>query len=366
MNKIKVLQQVINPVGIGGVTAEYQSLINSDISREYEFIPMVLPKCHNGISIADIKFYLKKIKESKPDIIHIRGAAPDGLNAVIAAKIYGKAKILVTVHGMYSDLVYISGFKRWICKHVIERLIFSLSDGISCVCKSASERAIFKRYKKKMLPFVYNRMPVYSFEEYNETRDVVRTSLNIHQNACVGVYVGRITREKGIEYLLSALSKLDKEWIPNSYILMVGDGDYLKEFVKAVSVFQHKNNVIVVGSKSNVRDYLFASDFFIQPSLHENHSIALLEAMAAHLPAIATDVGGNSEIVKENVFGELVRPFNYFTIYESLKNFFSDINMLRRYKENIVKYNFLCFKDENINKQLESVYNNILKNNRGK
>lgn len=360
MNKIKVLQQVINPVGIGGVTAEYQSLINSDISREYEFIPMVLPKCHNGISIADIKFYLKKIKESKPDIIHIRGAAPDGLNAVIAAKIYGKAKILVTVHGMYSDLVYISGFKRWICKHVIERLIFSLSDGISCVCKSASERAIFKRYKKKMLPFVYNRMPIYNSKDFNEIRDLVRKSLNIPQNACVGVYVGRITREKGIGYLLSALLKLDKEWIPNSYILMVGDGDYLKEFVKAVSELQHKNNVIVVGSKSNVRDYLFASDFFIQPSLHENHSIALLEAMAAHLPAIATDVGGNSEIVKENFFGKLIEPFCEIQTYESLKSFFSNIDMLHDYKENIIKNDFSCFKDENVSKQLESVYNGIL------
>lgn len=360
MKKIKILQQIINPIGIGGVTTEYQSLVNSDLSRKYEFIPMVLPKCHKGISITDIKFYLKKFKENKPDIIHIRGAGPDGLNAVIAAKLYSKAKILVAVHGMYSDLVYISAFKRWVSKHIIERLIFSLSDGISCVCKSASEQAVFKRYKKKMLPFVYNRRPTYQFNNYDEIRFSMRDNLCIPQDACIGAYVGRITKEKGLGYLLSALSNLDKEWPKNSYIIVVGDGNYLAEFTREISSFQHRDKIVVVGSQSNVKDYLFASDFFIQPSLHENHSISLLEAMAAHLPAIATDVGGNSEIIKENVVGVLIEPFDAFQIYYALKQFFTDYDKLAQYKRNIMQYNFSCFDDEAVNSQLESVYIKIL------
>ena len=82
----------------------------------------------------------------------------ESLNAVLGAKLSGRGKILVTVHGMFSDLVYYSPIKRWVCRHVVEPMIFGLSDGISCVYEQASQRDVFRRYKKKMLPFVYNRL----------------------------------------------------------------------------------------------------------------------------------------------------------------------------------------------------------------
>ena len=87
MDKIKVAQQVLNPHGIGGVTAEYKLLQHSSLQRKYEFVPIILQTPHKGVNFKDIRFYLSKFKDCKPDIIHIRGAAPDGLNAVIAAKI---------------------------------------------------------------------------------------------------------------------------------------------------------------------------------------------------------------------------------------------------------------------------------------
>ncbi len=79
----------------------------------------------------------------------------ESLNAVLGAKLSGRGKILVTVHGMFSDLVYYSPIKRWVCRYLVEPMIFGLSDGISCVYEQASQRDVFRRYKKKMLPFVY-------------------------------------------------------------------------------------------------------------------------------------------------------------------------------------------------------------------
>ena len=359
MDKIKVAQQVLNPHGIGGVTAEYKLLQHSELQRKYEFVPIILQTPHKGVNFKDIHFYLSKFKDCKPDIIHIRGAAPDGLNAVIAAKIYGKAKILVTIHGMYSDLVYISTFKRWISRNIIEKLTFKMADGISCVCKAANDREIFQKYRKKMLPFVYNRMPVFSFDNYNDIRAKIRTQNNIPDYATVGIYVGRITKEKGLSFLLMALEKLDINWGENFYILMVGDGDYKSEFESRCKELRHFNNIKIVGSKPNVRDFLFASDFFIQPSLHENHSIALLEAMAARLPTIATNVGGNAEIVEDNITGILVQPFSETKLYEAIKEILSNNKRLHQLGENIKGQSFEAFSNTSVDNRLDEVYNTI-------
>ncbi len=312
MSKIKVIQQVLDPSGSGGVSAEYRALQQSALLDDYAFIPMILMTPHRGVNFKDISFYYRFLKEHPGDIVHIRGAAPDGLNAVIAAKLAGKGKILVSVHGMYSDLVYISPLKRWISYHMVENMIFRLADGISCVCKAAHERERFAKYRKKMLPYVYNRMPDYSGCEKKQIRQQIRQELGLDDDTPVGVYVGRVTREKGLDYLSQALKCVPE----NCRVLIVGDGTYLQEMQSECN-----NHVFFLGEQKNIHRYLFAGDFFIQPSLHENHSIALLEAAAAGLPMIATDVGGNGEIVKNGVNGVLVPPADVGKLREAICTF---------------------------------------------
>jgi hypothetical protein len=141
MQRMRVVQQYVTTANNGGLKTEYEALSSrKTLSDKYEFIPVVLNDCHCGISFSDIRFYRRAISKAAPDIVHIRGAGIESLNAVIGAKLSGQRKILVTVHGMFSDLVYYSPIKRWICRHVIEPMIFELSDGISCVYEQASQR----------------------------------------------------------------------------------------------------------------------------------------------------------------------------------------------------------------------------------
>ena len=353
--KIKVLQQVLDPSGSGGVSAEYRALQKSSLTEKYDFEPMILMNCHNGVNFKDIKFYYKKIRETKPDIIHIRGAAPDGLNAVIAAKLARRGKILVTVHGMYSDLVYIHPLKRWISQHVVERLIFGLADGISCVCKAANDRDKFNRYRRKMLPVVYNRLSDYSAYDGEQIRAKVRQELQLSEEMIVGVYVGRVTKEKGMEYLKSAMETLDKQWPKNFAMLIVGDGQYLPELKASCEQLVHSGNVICLGNQKEVQRYLFASDFFVLPSLHENHSIALLEATAAELPIIATDVGGNREIVKDA--GMLIESRNSNELLHAVQKML-DADVRSAYKKQISATKE--FTDEYVDRQLDAVYTSVL------
>lgn len=356
MDKIKVLHQVLDPSGAGGVSAEFRALQGSSLSQKYDFESMILEDMQPGVNLHDIKFYYKRIKKTKPDIVHIRGAAVDGLNAIIAARLVGGCKVLTTVHGMYSDLVYISKLKRWVSKNIIERAIFSLSHGISCVCKNATERPYFNRYRNKMLPFVYNRIPKYDLAEKSSVRSAIRNKYGIPEDSIVCVFVGRMTREKGL-LTMEALFE-NKKYPENLIFLFVGDGDYKKPFEDKCK--SYKANIIFTGMQSNVKRFYMASDFFIQPSLHENHSIALLEACAAGIPSIATNCGGNNEIVYDGFTGFVV-PVDDVDALSLAIHKFCDKPLLEQYSKNVLSTKYSQFSDTECDKALDSVYQQILK-----
>lgn len=343
----------------GGLKTEYKALSSREtLSDHFEFVPVVLDNCHCGISLSDIRFYSRAIRKADPDIVHIRGAGMESLNAVLGAKLSGRGKILVTVHGMFSDLVYYSPIKRWVCRHVVEPIIFGLSDGISCVYEQASQRDVFRRYKKKMLPFVYNRMPKYPDCSAEEKR-ALRKELNLPENARIGIYVGRVTKEKGLSYLVDALKRLDESWPPELCLLIVGNGDYLQEMQSECAALRHAKRVIFAGQQEQIQKYLNASDFFLSPSLHENLSISILEACAAKLPCLVTDVGGNGEIIESGKNGLLIAASSTDALASGLRKM-SDDKCRAEIKRRARQVDYSKFSDEHIDWQLQQVYDRLL------
>ena len=359
MRRARVVQQYVMTASDGGLKTEYEALSSRKaLSDYYEFVPVVLNNCHCGISLSDIRFYRNAIREADPDIVHIRGAGMESLNAVLGAKLSGRGKVLVTVHGMFSDLVYYSPIKRWICRHVVEPIIFGLSDGVSCVYERASQRDVFRRYKKKMLPFVYNRMPQYPDCSAEEKR-ALRTELNLPSNARIGIYVGRVTKEKGLAYLVDALKQLDTSWPPELCLLVVGDGDYLREMQAECSALRHAQQVIFTGQQEQVQKYLNASDFFLSPSLHENLSISILEACAAKLPCLVSDVGGNGEIIENGKNGLMIAPFSVDALASGLRKM-GDDKYRAEIKQSAKQVDYSKFSDEQVDQHIKQVYDRLL------
>lgn len=139
MRKLRIVQQYVAAKNGGGLETEFRALCGREtLTSEFDLIPVVLENAHPGISPADIRFYRRAFRAAEPDIIHIRGAGIESLNAAIAARQAGHARVLVTVHGMFSDMVYYNPLKRRICRSVAEPLIFSMADGISCVSEQGS------------------------------------------------------------------------------------------------------------------------------------------------------------------------------------------------------------------------------------
>lgn len=120
--------------------------------------------------------------------------------------------------------------------------------------------------------------------------------------------IGNIRRVKGHDILIKAAALVVPRF-PNVSFTIAGDvleADYFLELQTLVRDLNLSDHFNFVGSITNLREYLSMADIFVLPSRSEGFSNAIVEAMAAALPVVATDVGGNAEAVKDGVTGFIV------------------------------------------------------------
>jgi glycosyltransferase involved in cell wall biosynthesis len=119
------------------------------------------------------------------------------------------------------------------------------------------------------------------------------------------ISVGRLTEAKDQITLLSAIELLRKQ-SRNIYLILVGDGEMRKPLEKEIAQKKLTDCVYLAGSRSDVDQLLPGADAFILSSKREGFPMAILEAMAAGLPVIATKVGGIPEVIQDGQNGILV------------------------------------------------------------
>jgi len=122
--------------------------------------------------------------------------------------------------------------------------------------------------------------------------------------------IGRLVPVKNQAMLLRAAARL-YEYHNNIKVLLIGDGPLENELVALATSLGIAPNVRFLGRRSNVPDILRTLDIFVLPSLSEGMSNTILEAMSCKLPVVATNVGGNSELVVHGLTGLLVQRNNH-------------------------------------------------------
>jgi len=125
------------------------------------------------------------------------------------------------------------------------------------------------------------------------------------------LYVGRLAREKGMDNLAAAFDIVAAR-IPGAQLCVAGDGLERGELVRAAERGGWTGRLTLRGriSRPEARELMRASDVFVLPSRFESFSYTLLEAMACGLPCLATDVGGNRDLIEPERNGWLVPKDN--------------------------------------------------------
>jgi L-malate glycosyltransferase len=147
--------------------------------------------------------------------------------------------------------------------------------------------------------------------------------------------IGNIRRVKGHDVLIrAAASVVDK--VPRARFSIGGEvleADYFAELQALVRELDLVENIFFPGGVTDLREYLAAVDVFVLPSRSEGFSNAIIEAMAASLPVVATDVGGNAEAVKDGVSGFVVPPDDPDALSDAILQLLTDPAMAREMGE---------------------------------
>ena len=193
------------------------------------------------------------------------------------------------------------GFLRTGKQRLAYRVLAGLPDAVFAVSESVRQHAIeVDRILPATVKTIYNgvslsRWPIVS-SAVNDSREFRVTT------------VGNIRRIKGHDLLVRAAAIVLSKF-PNVIFSLIGDVLEPGYFIQLKSMVEELNltsQFRFEGATADVREYLSESDVFVLPSRSEGFSNALIEAMGASLPIVATDVGGNREAVVNGINGFLV------------------------------------------------------------
>jgi L-malate glycosyltransferase len=139
------------------------------------------------------------------------------------------------------------------------------------------------------------------------SREEARERLGLSAGGLVVGAVGRLEEQKGHTHLLAALPELRRQ-IPDLVVLLVGAGRDEEKLRRQVRELGLESTVQFLGTRRDLPVIYGALDIFVQPSLWEGLPLALLKAMDAGLPVVATRVSGSREAIADGVNGCLVAP----------------------------------------------------------
>lgn len=136
----------------------------------------------------------------------------------------------------------------------------------------------------------------------------MRHELGMSESQCMLLTLGRLAKQKGLDILLDAISRLPADFPVCAVI--AGDGPEQKSLMDMAAKLGVGDRARFLGFRTDLGDLLHAADIAVLPSLREGLSISLLEAMAAGKPIITTDIGSNMEVTRNGEVARIVRAGN--------------------------------------------------------
>lgn len=156
-----------------------------------------------------------------------------------------------------------------------------------------------------------------------------KQALGLSGKILVG-FVGRLSADKGISYLLQALASLPASLATSVHAVIAGDGEHRSALESEARVLGLSGRVHFLGNRRDTPLLYTAFDVFVLPSRREGFPMVLLEAMACGLPVIATRVGDVDHIIEQGVSGLVVEPADPAALQRALQTLLTEPDRAQR------------------------------------
>ncbi len=251
---------------------------------------------------------------------------------------------LVHCHDTHSNVLVGLGRKRWPCAciaspygwwepkwHLQARLYHWVEkkkalpqfDRVYTVSQDMKQKILAGPTRPERIHVIHTGLDLAQIDA-GAPRDTVRRDLGFDTDAMAAGTVSRLEREKGHTHLLHAFAKVTCD-LRNLHLLIVGTGSEADELKRTAQRLGVADRTIFTGFYDDLPGALHAMDCFVQPSIdHEGFPTAVLEAQAAGLPVIASNIGGTHETMADGTTGLLVPPGDADALAEALRALATD------------------------------------------
>ena len=249
-----------------------------------------------------------------------------------------------------------ASLKNWMFYYTAEYLLASVTDVLITINNEDYGLA-----QKKMNAGQVFYIPGIGVDHKQEImsgleRRALRTALGVQEDEIMLLSVGELTANKNHRSTLAAVNLLKDK---NIKYLICGRGKLEEELRREIADKGLSERVKLLGYRSDIRKILRAADIFIFPSYREGLSVALMEAMAAGLPIVCSDIRGNVDLVDGGKGGYLVKPGDIQTWAERIGDLIDDLDKRRRFGE-YNKEKVLYFSSEKVNQVMKRIYQETL------
>ncbi len=331
------------------VTSKCEEIEDNDVLkfglREYPFnSDRITPQRMLSLILLSL-WGLKNLKKLRPNIIHSH-SADLGFSISIVTRFYG-IPVVNTCHGIsFNDTQY-SFLKRFgekfFLKYAGFKKIISVDiKGLQALKTAGIRNAVY----------IPNGVDFDRFQN-SKRRDNIKTRF---------LFVGRLEKQKGLIYLIKAAEILKKK--KDFEIFIVGEGSEAEYLLNATLKLGLRDIIKFKGKvdEETLKEYYLGCDAFILPSLWEGVPLTLLEAAAAEMSIIASNVGGISSIFDNEENALIIKPKNAEALASAILKLIEDKKLMKRLGNNARRL-VEKFSWENTAKTLDQIYLDVTKSN---
>lgn len=281
-------------------------------------------------------------RENNIDVIHAQYPRENYI-AILSQKYYSGTKVVYTCH-----LTLKTNFLWKITNKIMTRH----NHKIISVCNNGKELLVGNGVNPEKIEVIFNGiMP----HEHTPANPNLRKELGIDEDTFVITTLARYHIAKGLDYFVKSIEKLKKKTDKKFVLLILGEGELWDEITALIKEKNLTDVIYQLGFRTDAAEILKISNLYVNSAkCYEALSFAILEALDASLPVIATKVGGNGDILSaENDCGILVEYGNTDEMSDAIKLIMDDEALRNKYSKNAVKAINEVF---NLDKLLKDTY----------
>lgn len=339
------------------------------LAKAFGVQPVVVPSLRREVSASDIRAVwevIRILRRERPAILHTHGAKAGGVGR-LAAILAGRSRPPVIVHTFHGHVLegYFSPLRSTLFTW-IERILAKVSTRLIVVSDEVGRALIRLKVAEadriELVRLGFDLEPfVVSDEERRELRESFRSELSIPLDRRVVTFVGRIVPIKRLDRFLAVAQRLRQR--EDIHFLIVGDGDLRPQLESSAAARALGDRVTWTGFRRDLPAIYCASDVVAITSDNEGTPVSLIEAQAAGVPAVTTDVGGARDVVEDGVTGRVLDPEDVSGMADAIAEILDDPDLASRFAAAGRTHSLSRFTLARLVRDIDDLYTRLLAEN---